>query len=130
MLAGEQGTGKTTLARYLVGKQPTRLRISTDGIELYNGLSFMDRESKEWLGGHQDFSLEEITVSRSLLKENKLSIKNVKLDDTTPSSQDVPVEAQTISFPGSKRNLQHKPNDTLSSNTPPELPEHGGLLTN
>ncbi|XP_076070793.1 uncharacterized protein LOC143042396 [Mytilus galloprovincialis] len=124
MLAGEQGTGKTTLARYLVGKQPTRLRISTDGIELYNGLSFMDRESKEWLGGHQDFSLEEITVSRSLLKENKLSIKNVKLDDTTPSSQDVPVEAQTISFPGSKRNLQHKPNDTLSSDTPFAWPEH------
>ncbi|XP_063415943.1 probable serine/threonine-protein kinase roco6 [Mytilus trossulus] len=123
MLAGEQGTGKTTLARYLVGKQPTRLRISTDGIELYNGLSFMDRESKEWHGGHQDFSLEEITVSRSLLKEKKLS-KSVKLDDSTPSSQDVPVEAQIKSIPGSKRNLQHKPNDTLSSDTPSEWPEH------
>lgn len=53
MLAGEQGAGKTTLARYLVGKQPTRFRISTDGIELYNGLSYMDRESKNWIGGDQ-----------------------------------------------------------------------------
>lgn len=53
MLAGEQGTGKTTIARYLVGKTPTRFRMSTDGIELYNGLSFMDRESKEWIDGHK-----------------------------------------------------------------------------
>lgn len=53
MLAGEQGTGKTTIARYLVEKRPTRIRMSTDGIELYNGLSYIDRESKVWLGGKQ-----------------------------------------------------------------------------
>ncbi|CAC5412295.1 unnamed protein product [Mytilus coruscus] len=28
--------------------------MSTDGIDLYNGLSYMDRKSKEWLGGEQD----------------------------------------------------------------------------
>ncbi|XP_063411557.1 ankycorbin-like [Mytilus trossulus] len=55
MLAGEQGTGKTTIARHLVGKRPTRFRRSTDGIELYNGLSFFDRETKEWLGGQQGY---------------------------------------------------------------------------
>lgn len=53
MLAGEQGTGKTTIARYLVGKQPTRTRMSTDGIELYNGLAYMDREENDWLSGSQ-----------------------------------------------------------------------------
>lgn len=53
MLAGEQGTGKTTIARYLVGKGPTKIRMSTDGIGLYNGLSFIDRETKEWLHGKQ-----------------------------------------------------------------------------
>lgn len=53
MLAGEQATGKTTIARYLVGKQPTRIRMSTDGIELYNGLSYMDYEKNIWLGGKQ-----------------------------------------------------------------------------
>ncbi|XP_076088947.1 uncharacterized protein LOC143059351 [Mytilus galloprovincialis] len=106
MLAGEQGTGKTTLARYLVGKRPTRYRISTDGIELYNGLSYMDRESKDWLGGLQDFSLEDITVSRSLLKEDKIRIR-----------QDVPVEPQTTSIPGGKENLRHESNETLTSDT-------------
>lgn len=53
MLAGEQGTGKTTIARYLVGKGPTMRRLSTDGIDLYNGLSFIDREAKEWMHGKQ-----------------------------------------------------------------------------
>lgn len=53
MLAGEQGTGKTTIARYLIGKGSTRIRVSTDGIELYNGLSFIDRETEEWMHGKQ-----------------------------------------------------------------------------
>ncbi|CAG2246740.1 unnamed protein product [Mytilus edulis] len=66
MLAGEQGTGKTTIARYLIGKGPTRMRKSTDGIGLYTGLSYIDRETDEWLDGKQDFSLAELTISRSL----------------------------------------------------------------
>ncbi|XP_076088939.1 uncharacterized protein LOC143059344 [Mytilus galloprovincialis] len=123
MLAGEQGTGKTTLARYLVGKRPSRFRISTDGIELYNGLSYMDRESKDWLGGLQDFSLEEILVSRSLLKEEKITKQN-KLDDTTQTSQDIPVGAQIISLPESSRNLRRESKDTLISDTTREWSEH------
>ncbi|CAC5384010.1 unnamed protein product [Mytilus coruscus] len=83
MLAGEQGTGKTTIARYLVEKQPTRIRMSTDGIELYNGLSYMDYEENVWLGGKQDFSLEEIIISRSLLKEDETT-KSCKIQDKTP----------------------------------------------
>ncbi|CAC5365626.1 unnamed protein product [Mytilus coruscus] len=66
MLAGEQGTGKTTIARYLIGKGPTEVRKSTDGIGLYTGLSYIDREKEEWLDGKQDFSLAELTISRSL----------------------------------------------------------------
>ncbi|CAC5415906.1 unnamed protein product [Mytilus coruscus] len=66
MLVGEQGTGKTTIARYLVGKGPTRVRKSTDGIGLYSGLSYIDRETETWLNGKQDFSLAELTISRSL----------------------------------------------------------------
>ncbi|VDI15568.1 Hypothetical predicted protein [Mytilus galloprovincialis] len=123
MLAGEQGTGKTTLARYLVGKRPTRFRISTDGIELYNGLSYMDRESKDWLGGLQDFSLEEILISRSLLKEEKITKQN-KLDDTTQTSQDIPVGAQIISLPESSRNLRRESKDTFISDTAREWSEH------
>ncbi|CAG2249794.1 unnamed protein product [Mytilus edulis] len=123
MLAGEQGTGKTTLARYLVGKRPTRFRISTDGIELYNGLSYMDRESKDWLGGLQDFSLEEILVSRSLLKEEKITKQN-KLDDTTPTSQDIPVDTQILSLPESSRNLRLESKDTLISDTTREWSEY------
>lgn len=53
MLAGEPGTGKTTIARYLVGKGSTKIRISTDGIDLYNGLSFIDRVTEEWMPGKQ-----------------------------------------------------------------------------
>ena len=53
MLAGEQNTGKTTIARYLVGKRPTRSRRSTDGIDLYRGLSFVDIDDDDWLDGKQ-----------------------------------------------------------------------------
>ena len=53
MLAGEQNTGKTTIARYLVGKKPTKQRISTDGIDLYKGLSYLDLAIDEWLDGEQ-----------------------------------------------------------------------------
>ncbi|CAG2195073.1 ANK [Mytilus edulis] len=53
ILAGEQGTGKTTIARYLVGKGPTKVRKSTDGIGLYTGLSYIDRDTDEWLDGKQ-----------------------------------------------------------------------------
>ncbi|VDI83798.1 Hypothetical predicted protein [Mytilus galloprovincialis] len=96
MLAGEQGTGKTTIARHLVGKQPTRFRKSTDGIELYNGLSYFDRETKEWLGGQQDFSLEEITVCRSLSRADTTTQKqNVPSADTTTQHQNVPLADTT-----------------------------------
>ncbi|VDI42893.1 Hypothetical predicted protein [Mytilus galloprovincialis] len=73
MLAGEQGTGKTTIARYLVGKGPTKIRMSTDGIDLYNGLSFIDRETEEWMNGKQGFKLSEIAISRSLRQSNDKS---------------------------------------------------------
>ncbi|VDI43102.1 Hypothetical predicted protein [Mytilus galloprovincialis] len=116
MLAGQQGTGKTTIARYLVGKCPTRFRISTDGIELYNGLSYMDRESKNWLGGHQDFSLEEITFSRSLLK----GVKTVNVDDKTLTSKDIPVMSQSISLPASKEKVRRQSKENSMSVTTPE----------
>lgn len=57
MFVGEAGTGKRVLVRYLVGKRPTRFRLSTDGIEIYNGVSYMDRETKSWLGGEQGKTL-------------------------------------------------------------------------
>ena len=53
MLAGEQNTGKTTIARYLVGKGPTEARMSTDGIDLYRGLSFVDMDNDDWLSVEQ-----------------------------------------------------------------------------
>ncbi|CAG2252824.1 unnamed protein product [Mytilus edulis] len=121
MLAGEQGTGKTTIARYLVGRRPTRFRMSTDGIELYNGLSYMDLESKEWICGEQVYItinfrvfLEDITVCRSLSKEDKMT-KSVKLDDTTQTNRDVPFEPQTISIPGGKGNRRHESDNSLTS---------------
>ena len=53
MLLGEKGTGKTTVARFLVGKAPTKVRIYTEGIDLYTALAFIDRETDEWLNGKQ-----------------------------------------------------------------------------
>ena len=53
MLLGEKATGKTTIARFLVGKNPTNIRISTEGIDLYTALAFIDRETDEWLNGKQ-----------------------------------------------------------------------------
>ena len=53
MLLGEKGTGKTTVTRFLVGKWPTKVRISTEGIDLYTALAFIDRETDEWLNGKQ-----------------------------------------------------------------------------
>ncbi|VDI05782.1 Hypothetical predicted protein [Mytilus galloprovincialis] len=73
MLAGEQGLGKTTIARYLVGRGPTNIRNSTDGIDIYNGLSFFDRETYEWVQGKQDFTLSEIAISRLLRQEEDTS---------------------------------------------------------
>ncbi|XP_063412596.1 uncharacterized protein LOC134695302 [Mytilus trossulus] len=88
VLVGEPGTGKTSIAKYLSGKQPNRFRMSTDGKQLYTGLAYIDIETEEWLCGQQDFSLEEIILSRTFLQENKR--KNiVKLPDTTPTSEDV-----------------------------------------
>ncbi|CAG2257185.1 unnamed protein product [Mytilus edulis] len=110
MLAGEQGTGKTTIARYLVGKRPTRFRMSTDGIELYNGLSYMDIERREWLGGEQ-----EITVSRSLLREDKRK-KNIKLPDTLSTSQDLSDMTEYASTWTSEGDINYKSNESPSSN--------------
>jgi polynucleotide 5'-kinase involved in rRNA processing len=53
MLLGEKGAGKTTVARFLVRKGPTKVRISTEGIDLYTALAFIDRETDEWLNGKQ-----------------------------------------------------------------------------
>jgi adenylate kinase family enzyme len=53
MLLGEKGTGKTTVARFLVGKGPKKVRISTEGIDLYTALAFIDRETDKWLNGKQ-----------------------------------------------------------------------------
>ena len=53
MLLGEKGTGKTTVARFLVGKGPAKVRISTEGIDLYTDLAFIDGETDEWLNGKQ-----------------------------------------------------------------------------
>ncbi|CAC5393346.1 unnamed protein product [Mytilus coruscus] len=106
MLAGEQGTGKTTIARHLVGKRPTKFRKSTDGIELYNGLSYFDRETKEWLGGQQDFSLEEITVCRSLSLDKRK--KNVQLADTTPTSSHISDGTVDTLLLATKEEMKHK----------------------
>ncbi|XP_063412073.1 uncharacterized protein LOC134694897 [Mytilus trossulus] len=115
MLAGEQGTGKTTIARHLVGKQPTRFRKSTDGIELYNGLSYFDRETKEWLGGQQDFSLEEITVCRSLLRADTTTQKqNVPSADTTPTSPNKSDVTEEASISANEEWLKHKSNESTS----------------
>ncbi|VDI83981.1 Hypothetical predicted protein [Mytilus galloprovincialis] len=101
MLAGEQGTGKTTIARHLVGKQPTKFRMSTDGIELYNGLSFMDIKKNCWLDGHQDFTMEELTVTRSLLQDETLKKEKVSVHDKTETSpktldtEDMPLHEKT-----------------------------------
>lgn len=65
MLAGEQGTGKTTIARYLVGKEPTKIRLSTDGIDLYNDLSFIDSETKEWMHGKQGNVFLQMIISKA-----------------------------------------------------------------
>ncbi|XP_071149097.1 uncharacterized protein [Mytilus edulis] len=112
MFAGEQGTGKTTIARHLVGKQPTRFRKSTDGIELYNGLSYFDRETKEWLGGQQDFSLEEITVCRSLSRADTTTQQhNVPSADTTTQHQNVPsadTTTQQQNVPSADTTTQHQ----------------------
>ena len=53
ILLGESGTGKTTVARFLVGKGPTKVRISTEGIAIYTALAFIDRDTDEWLNGKQ-----------------------------------------------------------------------------
>ena len=53
MATGEQNTGKTTLTRILSGKEPIKFRKSTDGIDLYTGFSFVDRDKDEWLTGKQ-----------------------------------------------------------------------------
>ncbi|XP_063417524.1 uncharacterized protein LOC134700084 [Mytilus trossulus] len=115
MLAGEQGTGKTTIARHLVGKQPTRFRKSTDGIELYNGLSYFVRETKKWLGGQQDFSLEEITVCRSLSRADTTTQKqNVPSADTTPTSQHKSDVTEEASMSTNEEWLKHKSNESTS----------------
>ncbi|XP_071181289.1 uncharacterized protein [Mytilus edulis] len=102
MLAGEQGTGKTTIARYLIGKGPTRVRKSTDGIGLYTGLSYIDRETEEWLEGKQDFSLEELTISRSL-RQKPLDIPTSSLStglstDLSKQCNESLVEGATVQF--------------------------------
>ncbi|XP_071150106.1 probable serine/threonine-protein kinase roco6 [Mytilus edulis] len=110
MLAGEQATGKTTIARYLVGKRPTRFRMSTDGIELYNGLSYMDRDTKDWLGGHQDFSLEEITVSRSMLQKEKTQDKDKDVTSDTGQQDNMynaTSKAGTLELDGTSNKNEH-----------------------
>ncbi|XP_063411619.1 uncharacterized protein LOC134694537 [Mytilus trossulus] len=113
MLAGEQGTGKTTIARHLVGKQPTKFRMSTDGIELYNGLSFMDIETNCWLGGQQDFTMEELTITRSLiqdetLKKGKCNVRNKKgISQNTLDREDTPLSASKTPEKIHERHASH-----------------------
>ncbi|XP_063412561.1 death-associated protein kinase dapk-1-like [Mytilus trossulus] len=113
MLAGEQGTGKTTIARHLVGKQPTKFRMSTDGIELYNGLSFMDIETNCWLGGQQDFTMEELTITRSLiqdetLKKGKCNVRNKKgISQNTLDKEDTPLSASKTPEKTHERHASH-----------------------
>ncbi|VDI37206.1 Hypothetical predicted protein, partial [Mytilus galloprovincialis] len=126
MLAGEQGTGKTTIARYLVGKQPTRYRVSTDGIELYSGLSYMDREKNVWLGGRQDFSLDEIIISRSLQQEDK--IKKIVISNATPIDQDVLNTPEDVSLSVDRSNLKHESIEPSSFDVTPEGLDSDGVL--
>lgn len=53
ILVGEPSTGKTSIARYLVGKRPARFAMHTEGIKVYSGLAYMDLATKEWLNGQQ-----------------------------------------------------------------------------
>ncbi|CAC5383627.1 unnamed protein product [Mytilus coruscus] len=113
MLAGEPGTGKTTIARYLVGKGPTESRISTDGIDLYNGLSFIDRAAEEWMNGKQDFTLEDVVISRSLRQNHTTSTKPKDDGKQTHEAKHIPerlTDRQNfpdarISVPGESVNL-------------------------
>ncbi|XP_063411539.1 uncharacterized protein LOC134694458 [Mytilus trossulus] len=116
MLVGEQGTGKTTIARYLVGKRPSRFRIATNGIELFNGLSYIDRQTKDWLCGRQDFSLEELAVSRSLLQEDKRE-KNVVSQIKTFNSQYIPDMRVDMSLSADEGKQKQKPTEPSSSDT-------------
>ncbi|CAG2185396.1 unnamed protein product [Mytilus edulis] len=116
MLVGEQGTGKTTIARYLAGKRPSRFRIATDGIGLFNGLSYIDRQTKDWLYGKQDFSLEELAVSRSLLQEKKRE-KNVVSQIKTYNTKYIPDMRVDMSLSADKRKQKHQPIEPSSSDT-------------
>ncbi|VDI41275.1 Hypothetical predicted protein [Mytilus galloprovincialis] len=130
MLAGEQGTGKTTIARHLVGKQPTQFRMSTDGIELYNGLSFMDIETNCWLGGQQDFTMEELTITRSLLqdetlKKGKFGVHDKKrISQNTLGKEDKPLSASETPA------KTHETHDSHSSDLTAKLSDFGGQLSN
>ncbi|XP_071179052.1 uncharacterized protein [Mytilus edulis] len=106
ILAGEQGTGKTTIARYLVGKGPTKVRKSTDGIGLYTGLSYIDRETEEWLEGKQDFSLEELTFSRSL-RHKPLEIPTSSLSTGLPTDLSKRYTESLIAGASVQGNEQH-----------------------
>lgn len=73
IIAGEQDNDKTIVARFLVGKGPTKNRISTGGIDVCNGLFYIDHKTEEWLYGKQDFTLSEIAISRSIRQEDNAS---------------------------------------------------------
>ncbi|XP_071149229.1 uncharacterized protein [Mytilus edulis] len=126
MLAGEQGTGKTTIARHLVGKQPTKFRMSTDGIELYNGLSFMDIETNCWLGGQQDFTMEELTITRSLIQDETLKKGTFKkgISQNTLDKEDTPLPA---SGGPAKTHATH---DSHTSDATAKWSDFGGQLSN
>ncbi|XP_063411632.1 uncharacterized protein LOC134694548 [Mytilus trossulus] len=130
MLAGEQGTGKTTIARHLVGKQPTKFRMSTDGIELYNGLSFMDIESNCWRGGQQDFTMEELTITRSLiqdetLKKGKSNVRDKKgISQHTLDKEDTPLSASETP------EKTHETHNSHSSDSTAKWSDFGGQLSN
>ncbi|CAC5414140.1 unnamed protein product [Mytilus coruscus] len=129
MLVGEHGTGKTTIARYLVGKRPTKPKImSTDGIELTNGLSYIDRETRTWLVGEQDFSLEEITTSRSLLHKVRIK-KSFKPQNTTPISQEVLYTREDVSLSAMEGNLKDESNESASFYATSKGSDLDGLLS-
>ncbi|CAG2215799.1 unnamed protein product [Mytilus edulis] len=109
MLVGEHGTGKTTIARYLVGKSPTKPKVkSTDGIELTNGLSYIDRETSTWLVGEQ-----EVATSRSLF--NKVRIQKSVHDTPTTKHPKIPLNVrETMANPQLKTGSNNGDNPSTS----------------
>ncbi|CAG2185599.1 unnamed protein product [Mytilus edulis] len=113
MLAGEQGTGKTTIARYLVGKRPTRFRMSTDGIELYNGLSYMDIERRNGLVESKIFPWKKSPLADPFYEKSK-DKKNIKFPRYTVNQSRL-IRYKDEPTLASEEYITYKPNESPSS---------------